>query len=122
MLTYEDRFSSDGSILWFYVELATFADLLALFLLLAIGQAILLNFGSDKCHLFCRILKGKLETCIFAFDIDDHLDVILVDSGLVLDDEGEGEGLLRAGGHGAEAKDSQEKGYYLGSHKDWFQY
>lgn len=104
------------------MELSTLADFLAFFFLFTISEAVLLNLRPDERYLLRSILQGEFETCILTLNVDHHLDVILIDSGLMLDDVGDSERLLRRDKCRKYEKEAEDHSYYLGSHEDWLQY
>lgn len=110
MITNEDRFSFDQSILRLDIELATFCDLLALSLLLGVDFAVILYQISDVFDCFLCVVKGFLETGVLSLDIDHNLEVIFLQVDFVLHEEGDlGASALGLGSDGEKEKEDGDE-------------
>lgn len=106
VITNEDRFPFDQTILWLDIKLSTFCDLLAFSLLLGIDLAVFLYQISDVFDCFLCVFKGFLETGVLSLDIDHYLKVILLLVDFVLHEEGDlGACALGLCGEGEKEKD-----------------
>ena len=96
--TYEDGFASDGSVLGLDIEFSTLADFLAFFFLFAILKAKLFNFLPHKLYSFSCIFQSIFHAGVLTLNFYHHFDVILIDFYLMLNEEGEGNGLCAENG------------------------